>query len=83
MKEYKGIYYDDDTQPHYYEGGAHFKYVELYKRLTQLLKEEQKKNKDIEKDKEAKKEKGKKIPKNTKPVRIKNILKHFINNIIY
>ena len=33
MEEYKGIYYNDDKEQQYYEGGAHFKYKELYKIL--------------------------------------------------
>jgi hypothetical protein len=39
MEEYKGIYYNDDgdDQP-YYEGGAHFKYIDLYETLLKLEK---------------------------------------------
>ena len=39
MEEYKGIYYNDDgdDQP-YYEGGAHFKYIDLYEILLKLEK---------------------------------------------
>jgi hypothetical protein len=38
MDEYKGIYYNDDKEQQYYEGGAHFKYKELYKILEELSK---------------------------------------------
>ena len=38
MEEYKGIYYKDDTEQKFYEGGAHFKYVELYKILEEIAK---------------------------------------------
>ena len=54
MEEYKGIYYNDDKEQKYYEGGAHFKYKELYKILEEL----------------AKKINSKKIPKKIKNVRI-------------
>ncbi len=38
MNEYKGIYYNDDAQEQkFYEGGAHFKYSELCKRLELLI----------------------------------------------
>ena len=36
MDEYKGIYYGDDTEQKFYEGGAHFKYSDLYKILEKL-----------------------------------------------
>ena len=39
MEEYKGIYYGDETEQNYYEGGAHFKYIKLYKILEKLAKE--------------------------------------------
>ena len=54
MEEYKGIYYNDNTEQQYYEGGAHFKYIELYRILEEL----------------AKKLNSKKIPKTIKHVRI-------------
>ena len=38
MEDYKGIYYNDETEQKYYEGGAHFKYKELYKILEELSK---------------------------------------------
>ena len=38
MEEYKGIYYNDNEEQQYYEGGAHFKYSELYKILEELAK---------------------------------------------
>lgn len=38
MEEYKGIYYNDDSEKQYYEGGAHFKYEELFKALESLAK---------------------------------------------
>lgn len=54
MEDYKGIYYNDETEQKYYEGGAHFKYKELYKILEEL----------------SKKINSKKIPKTIKQVRI-------------
>ena len=37
MKEYKGIYYNENTETQkFYEGGAHFKYSSLYKILECL-----------------------------------------------
>ena len=38
MDEYKGIYYNDNAQQQFYEGGAHFKYKELYKILEEMEK---------------------------------------------
>lgn len=38
MNEYKGIYYDANSDPKSYEGGAHFKYSELCLQLEELLK---------------------------------------------
>ena len=45
MEEYKGIYYGDNTEQKFYEGGAHFKYIELYKRLEIIFKQQQSKDK--------------------------------------
>ena len=50
MEEYKGIYYNHNAEQQYYEGGAHFKYIELYKILEEI----------------AKKANSKKIPKTIK-----------------
>ena len=54
MDEYKGIYYGEETERKFYEGGAHFKYSHLYKILEKLSKEQkqkkQKKN-QLQKDK--------------------------------
>ncbi len=36
MEEYKGIYYGDTNEQKFYEGGAHFKYSDLYKILEKL-----------------------------------------------
>ena len=52
MEEYKGIYYNENTQHKYYEGGAHFKYNELYQILEEI----------------SKKVNSKKIPKTLKQV---------------
>ena len=38
MEEYKGIYYNDNTEQVFYEGGAHFKYILLFKKLQLLSK---------------------------------------------
>ena len=54
MEDYKGIYYNDIAEQQYFEGGAHFKYIELYKVLEEI----------------SKKENSKKIPKTLKQVSI-------------
>ena len=36
MEEYKGIYYNDNSEKRYYEGGAHFRYSDLVKALSIL-----------------------------------------------
>ena len=46
MFEYKGLYYDCSNENHFYEGGAHFKYHELYARLEMLAYEINEKMKD-------------------------------------
>lgn len=38
MEEYKGLYYNDNTEQQFYEGGAHFKYKDLYQILEELVK---------------------------------------------
>ena len=40
MDEYKGIYYGEESERKYFEGGAHFKYLHLYKVLDKLSKEQ-------------------------------------------
>ena len=40
MQEYKGIYYGDTNEQNFYEGGAHFKYIELYRRLEMLYRQQ-------------------------------------------
>lgn len=40
MNDYKGIYYNNSNEQQFYEGGAHFKYSELYKRLLTLANRE-------------------------------------------
>jgi hypothetical protein len=58
MEEYKGIYYNDNAEQHFYEGGAHFKYKELYIILEEI----------------AKKANSKKIPKTLKQVSFPTLL---------
>ena len=48
MEEYKGIYYGDETEQKFYEGGAHFKYNKLYQILEKLAKERNAKEKKHE-----------------------------------
>ena len=45
MYNYKGIFYKEEKDKKYYEGGAHFSYRELVYELNKLIKE---RNKDIE-----------------------------------
>ena len=40
--EYKGIFYNETNEKRYYEGGAHFKYKQLYAVLCQLEKNQNK-----------------------------------------
>ena len=42
MEVYKGIYYGDSNQQKFYEDGAHFKYIELFKILDILEKKTKK-----------------------------------------
>lgn len=44
MENYKGVYYGENIEQHYYEGGAHFKYKDLFHILLSLYKEKNKKN---------------------------------------
>jgi len=47
MLNYKGLFYNDQKQKHFYEGGAHFKYKHLVKALEELKqKQDEKENKD-------------------------------------
>ena len=39
MEEYKGIFYNDNSEKIYYEGGAHFKYKDLVRELTFIKKQ--------------------------------------------
>lgn len=39
MEEYKGLYYGDQTERNFFEAGAHFKYIELYKILEKIAEE--------------------------------------------
>ena len=50
MKEYKGIYYGDDTEKKFFEGGAHFKYIKLYQILEQLAFEQKLQQKEKQKE---------------------------------
>jgi len=52
MEEYKGLYYNDNTEQQFYEGGAHFRYKDLCQILEELVK----------------KQNSKKIPKTIKHV---------------
>ena len=97
MKEYKGIYYGDDSEKKFFEGGAHFKYIKLYKILEQIALEQKMKEKEKEKQKELyvhKRNKlsnlaqNKKINNNTnyldnisKEKKSRNIQGYFNNNI--
>jgi hypothetical protein len=37
MSDYKGIYYNDKKDPRYFEGGAHFRYRDLFSVLQSLM----------------------------------------------
>lgn len=44
MEEYKGIFYNDNSEKRYYEGGAHFRYYDLVKALSVLQRKAPQKN---------------------------------------
>ena len=50
IENYKGIYFGDENEQQYYEGGAHFKYKDLYNILEELIKKEEKMNNPITTD---------------------------------
>ena len=61
MADYKGIYYQDDSKQRFFEGGAHFKYIHLYKVLQKLSssqKEKLKREQLVNKREIKKKEKN-------------------------
>ena len=37
MQEYKGIYYGETNEQHFYEGGAHFKYIKKEMYLLMII----------------------------------------------
>jgi hypothetical protein len=43
MLNYKGLFYNDQKEKHFYEGGAHFKYIDLVKILEELKEKVDKK----------------------------------------
>ena len=53
MEEYKGIYYGDTTEQQFYERGAHFKYIDLFKKL-EILYQKQMTINSIEENKNVK-----------------------------
>ena len=87
MEEYKGIYYGDESEKKYFEGGAHFKYIKLYQILEKLALEQ--KNKREEKELYVHKknklsniilQNKKYIDNITKEAKSRNA-QHFLNNI--
>ena len=48
MEEYKGIYYGDESERKYFEGGAHFKYIKLYRILEKIARERNLKERENE-----------------------------------
>ena len=38
--DYKGIFYEDNSERKYYEGGAHFSYEALYQILSNIKKQQ-------------------------------------------
>ena len=68
MLNYKGIFYREEKEKKFYEGGAHFKYSDLVKALLDLIKE---KNQNLEFETL---ENSKNSPKNKiSPINIHNI----------
>ena len=85
MDEYKGIYYGDESERKYFEGGAHFKYIKLYKILEKIARErnlkEREKEFDIHKRNNLNNSLNKKIMKDKKTRNIMNFLDN--NKISY
>ena len=52
MDNYKGLYYKESKEQRFYEGGAHFSYIELYEILLYLKEHQEKKRKSGEQPKE-------------------------------
>ena len=68
--QYKGIFYNNKTTHHYYEGGAHFSYYALVKALSELKQDLNKERKNIsqESSSSSSKEKIKKKMKEIKKI---------------
>ena len=51
MENYKGFYVNDkiNDKPKFFEGGAHFKYSDLYKMLKIIYKKREEKNNEKKK----------------------------------
>ena len=83
MAEYKGIYYQDDSKQRYFEGGAHFKYIHLYKALQKLSssQKEKLKREQLRKKREIKK-KEKNLKSNLPISKKTNKVSTLIYNII-
>ena len=45
MNNYKGVFYNQQNEKKYYEGGAHFKYSDLVRELQKIIEETQMNNK--------------------------------------
>ena len=89
MEEYKGIYYGDETEQNYYEGGAHFKYSKLYNILEKIAKERNEKERKqellyVNKSNNLNKSNNKKIKKKTRniieSINMNNLKYNTINN---
>ena len=83
MDEYKGIYYGDESERKYFEGGAHFKYIKLFKILEKIATERNLKENefDIHKRNNLNNSLNKKIMKDKKTRNIMNFLDN--NKISY
>lgn len=76
MNEYKGIYYNnDDKEQKYYEGGAHFKYKDLYIILENIFYYREKLNRN-----DSKSSNKINIPKNLNLKRVSLFILIFIKN---
>ena len=69
MLNYKGIFYKEEKEKKYYEGGAHFKYSDLVRILLALIKDE---NKNLE-SKESKNSNDSKLNLISSSNKIENI----------
>lgn len=82
MDEYKGIYYGDEKEQQFYEGGAHFKYIKLYKILEKIAKERNQREREKELLRIRKLKNSSRIMNKKNQIKTRNIISHLdINKV--